>query len=101
MAHSESGPGEPEVRKHLIEDWHSFYALYVRVALDDSAEFGQYTHDALHPKLVALQSGQAVEFKRMSLPDGHPLADMPRAGHPTDPLWIGEDDVIHVGHRPA
>jgi hypothetical protein len=93
--------GEPEVRRHLIEEWHEFYATYVDVALQESVEFGRYTHDALHPKLAALQSGAAIEFKRMDLPDGHPLADMPRAGHPLDPFWIDESDVIHDGPRPA
>ncbi len=83
MAHNESGPGEPEVRKHLIEDWHEFYATYVRVALDGSEEFGRYAYDALHPKLAALESGAAVEFSRLDLPPGHPLA-APRAGQP----WI-------------
>lgn len=102
MAVREGVPdGEPEVRKHLIEDWHWFYSTYVRVALNGSEEFGKYAYDALHPKLAALQSGAAIEFKRMDLPDGHPLADMPRAGHPLDPFWIDESDVIHDGPRPA
>jgi len=47
-----------------------------------------------------LESGATVEFRRMDLPDDHPLADMPRAGRPLDPLWIDELDVIHVGSRP-
>ena len=72
--------GEPQVRKHLIKEWQSFYGTYLAVALQDSVQFGKYTHDALHPKLAALESGAAVEFSRCDLPDGHPLADMPRAG---------------------
>ena len=101
MAHNESGPGEPDTRKHLIEEWRYFYSTYVRVALQESEEFGRYAYDALHPKLVALESGAAVEFSRMDLPDDHPLADMPRAGRPDDPFWIDELDVIHAGRRPA
>ena len=102
MAVREGVPdGEPEVRRHLIEEWHEFYATYVGVALNGSVEFGKYAYDALHPKLAALESGAAVEFDRSDLPPGHPLADMPRAGRPDDPLWIDELDVIHVGRRPT
>jgi hypothetical protein len=89
---------EPDTRKHLIEEWHYFYATYVRVALDGSEEFGRYAHDALWPRLAALESGAAVEFRRMDLPDGHGL-QAPWAGHPLDPLWIDEHDVVHIGHQ--
>ena len=95
MAVREGVPdGEPEVRKHLTAEWHDSYATYVNVALEGSVEFGRYTHDALHPKLAALESGAAVEFRRMELPPGHPLADMPRAGDPTDRFELGSDDVL-------
>lgn len=87
---------EPETRKHLIAEWHEFYSTYVRVALDGSEEFGRYAHDALWPKLHALESGRAVEFSRMDLPLGHPL-EAPRHGRPSDPLWIDEHDVVHDG----
>ena len=29
-------PGEPEVRKHLVEQWRDFYVLMVRTLLDGS-----------------------------------------------------------------
>jgi hypothetical protein len=85
---------EPHTRKHLVEEWHSFYSTYVRVALDGDEEFGRYAHDALWPRLHALQSGAAVEFRRYELPPGHGLE---AAGRPDDTLRIDENDVVHDG----
>jgi hypothetical protein len=96
MAHNEQvRPGEPEVRKYLADSWHEFYNSYVRVALDGDEAFGKYAHDALHPRLHALQSGAAVAFTRDDLPPDHPE----KAGRSDDPMWIDERNVIHVGRR--
>ena len=81
------------LRDELTAGWRDFYSSMVRTLLDGSEEWGRYAHNALHPRLVALESGQAVEFSRMELPPGHRLS-APGAGHPTDRLMLGADDVV-------
>lgn len=93
MARSTIG-ADDGLRDELAAGWRDFYSTYVRVALDGSEEFGRYAHDALHPRLVALESGRAVEFRRYELPPGHRL-EAPGAGHPCDRLVIDEHDVVY------
>ncbi len=93
VPHTERPPGEPEVRKHLVEQWRDFYVLMVRTLLDGSEEWGRYAHNQLHPPLRALESGQRIMFSRSDLPPGH-LLEAPTAGRPTDRLVIDERDVV-------
>ncbi len=93
MPRTERPPGEPEVRRHLIEEARDFEHLMISTMLEDGAESGRYAYNQVHPRLAALESGRAVMFSRSSLPIGHRLSP-PDAGHPADKLRIDEHDVI-------
>lgn len=84
---------DAETRAYLAAGARDFYALMVRTLLDGSEEWGRYAHDALYPRVEALESGKAVMFSRYDLPPGHPL-EAPTAGRPTDRLVIDENDVV-------
>jgi hypothetical protein len=82
------------LREELAAGWRDFYSLMVRTLLDGSEEWGRYAHDALYPKLEALESGREVMFSRSDLPPGHRLS-APGAGRPTDRLVIDEQNIVH------
>ena len=92
MARSTIG-ADDGLRDELAAGARDFYTLMVRTLLDGSEEWGRYAHDALYPRVEALESGKAVMFSRMELPPTHRLA-APGAGRPSDNLMLGEDDVV-------
>jgi hypothetical protein len=93
VRHKGDPNSEPETRKYLVEDWREFMHSMISTLLGDGANSGRYAYDQLHPKLVAFESGQAVEFFRFDLPPGHRLS-APDAGHPCDKLMIDENDRV-------
>lgn len=90
MAHSETN-ADAAVRAYLLAEVKDFRRLMVDTMLGDSTESAQFTWDALSGRVDAIAAGKSVTLSRYELPDGHPLAT---AGHPSDSLELGEDNVV-------
>jgi hypothetical protein len=88
------GDAEDELRKQLIEQLSDFRALMVRTLLDDSAESAEFAWTECSKPVDALMAGKAVTLHRYELPPDHSQST---AGHPSDLLVLGADDVL----RPA
>jgi hypothetical protein len=90
-------PGaDSALRRHLIELRSELRMLFTDTLLDgpDGAQWGEYAWTECSKGVDPLVAGEAVLVHRYELPDGHPQL---MAGHPSDYLVLGADDVL----RPA
>ena len=85
------GNADAGLREYLIAYRGELRTMFVDTMLGDGPESGKYAWTELSKGVDPLLAGEAVLVHRYELPEGHPLA---MAGHPSDYLVLGADDVL-------
>ena len=93
MAQLADPDADAAVRTYLLGEAKAFLNQMVSTLLEDGPESARYAHQQLSPRVHALETGQAVSFRRFELPPGHPMS-APAAGRPCDMLKLDENNVI-------